>query len=446
MDCRQAEELMVAYARGELAQTEAAELEKHLRTCPACRWNADAARKTLDVLKQAAEPDIVALTSEIIGAAIAEGASDIHIEPRQQDASIRLRVDGVLRDIRTIPKSVYLALVARIHVMGDMDPFELRVPQQSRIHIRRDDRDYHIRVTGLPAYWGPRLTLRILPPSFQGESGLAEIGFSPPNLAALRELLRRPCGLIVLSGPIGAGAKTTAYACLQEVNREGISVFSVEDAVDVVLPGVTQVSLNRKMGLDYPAALRAVMRSDPDVVLVGELPDEPTAVAAADLALTGHLVLATLHAPDAAGAVRRLMDLGLQSHVLAGSLLATLSQRLVRRVCPECREEYDLPADEIAFLHQCGIEDVPKRLWRGAGCDYCRRTGYRGRTAIHEILVIDDALVAALADGSYAAGMGLRAIRRTIARDGAERALEGVTTVWEARRVTSGSPRRTVPA
>jgi type II secretory ATPase GspE/PulE/Tfp pilus assembly ATPase PilB-like protein len=439
MDCKQAEGLLVAYARGELPAAQAAELEAHLGTCAACRWNADAARKTLDILKEAAEPDTVALVRDVFTAALKAGASDIHFEPGRDEARIRIRVDGVLRETKTVSMQAFPAVVARLHLMSEGDPFEKRVPQFGRIHLRHDERHCDLRVTLLPSTLGQRATVRILPADADAVT-LDQMALSPEHLGTVRDLLRQPCGLIVLSGPAGSGKTTTAYACLKDIISPEISVFTVEDPVAMMIDGATQTHLNHRAGLEYPVALKTIMQADPDVVFVGETADMATGIAVCELALTGHLVLTCVHAADAATTVTRLLEMGLQPYTLAACLVGVVAQRLARKVCQSCTEEYDLPADEIAFLHHAGIADIPARLARGKGCDECRSTGYRGRVAIHEILVLDKELARAITEGRYTAEAGRAAVPVSLSRDGAEKALAGVTTVAEVRRVTSWIP------
>lgn len=436
MQCEQAQELLVAYARGELPESQAADLEEHLDTCPSCRWSADAARRTVAILQQSAEPDIVELVNEILGTAIDRRASDIHVEPGRDEVVVRLRIDGVLHELRKLPKSSHRALTARIQTMGFADPFEARTPQFARIQVARQDREYDMRVTLLPAYWGHRITMRILDKGSVDLTGLDSIGLFEENLAALRDLLHRPTGLVVFAGPAGAGLTTTMYACLAEVNSPRISVLTVEDPVEYVLEGTTQVSLDTKAGVDYPTALRAILASDPDVVMVGQLRDAPTTSAAVNLAITGHLVLGSFHSAASPSALMRLGEMDLERHMLAPSLLGIVSQRLVRKVCSSCAKAYKPPADEVAFLHHAGLTGIPDKLSKGTGCEQCRNTGYRGRTAIHEILMMTHELADALAQGRYTEELGAQAIARNMVHDGAVKALEGITTVAEVRRVT----------
>jgi type II secretory ATPase GspE/PulE/Tfp pilus assembly ATPase PilB-like protein len=436
MDCKQAEALLVAYARGELSEDQVTELEGHLAECGHCQWNADAAKRTLDLLKESAEPDVVKLVTGDIQHAISSGASDIHFEPGRDGARVRLRVDGVLHEMRRIPTPSYPAVVARLHMMSECNPFELRVPQFGFIRVRYARLDHDLRVTFLPSTMGTRVTLRILPADAELVT-LDQMGLSPEHLASVRSLLRQPNGLLVLAGPMGSGKTTTAYACLKDLVSPEIAVFTVEDPVAMKLDGATQMHLNHRQGLDYPFALKAVMQSDPDVIFVGEVRDAPTAAAACDLALTGHLVLTCMHADDAAMAVTRLVEVGMPPYTLAASLIGVVAQRLARKVCQNCKEEYESPADEIAFLHHAGIADVPERLWRGKGCDECRSTGYRGRVALDEILTIGKETARAIAEGRYTTEAGRSAIPTSLARDGADKAVAGTTTVAEARRVTS---------
>ncbi len=435
MQCLDVEERLVAYVKGELGESEAAGVEQHLASCPNCRWKADAARKTLDIMEAARRPDIVHLIEDILGAAIDSAASDIHFQPMREDIRVRFRIDGVLHDVRTISRAVYPAVVARLHVMGDSDPFEARVAQFSRLNTSHDGREYDLRVCVLPSITGQRVTLRILS-SASREFGLEAIEFSPSHLAKVRDLLRRPNGLILFAGPAGSGRTTTMYACLDEVNAPSVSVFTAESPVEMHVDGATQTPLNPSAGLDYPAVLRAFQRSDPDVVMVGELGDAPTGSAVLDLARTGHLVLAGFHAGDAYGAVARLLTLGLEPFMVSETLVGVVAQRLVRKVCDQCKAEYDVTPAEAEYLRALGIADPPVRLWHGAGCDRCHRTGYYGRTAIHEVLVVDDELGRAISASRLTADMVTRALPAGLARDGADKALQGVTDPAEVMRVT----------
>lgn len=434
MDCKTAADLLVAYARCELSAEQTAQLEKHLAECPACRWNAEAARKTVQLLTQAAEPDTVALATDLVTEAVKAGASDLHVIPQRDWVEVSLRVDGVLRPVRRLPRASHSALVGRFLTLSELNPFEYRRAQFSRLQVRIDDHDYHLRVTLLPTAWGPALSLRLLPEPL--ELGLEGLGFSPANRDLMLKLLRQPCGLVVVSGPAGSGKTTTLYACLHELANPSISLLTVEESVAYMLEGVRQIIVDYTAGFDHATALRAAMQSDPDVIMVDFLRDQATATEAINLALSGHLVLAGLHAQDAPSAVQRLLSLGLDPTLVADSLIATTCQRLVRRICTGCRRERPSSAADQAFLREQGVSDIPKVLPGGSGCEACRGTGYRGRTTIAEILPMTPELIGAIADGGYTAEIGAAAMSQTMAQDGAQKALEAVTTVAEVSRVT----------
>jgi type II secretory ATPase GspE/PulE/Tfp pilus assembly ATPase PilB-like protein len=435
MECAQAEDLLVALTRGELPPDQAQEVQAHLAGCAQCSALLNATQRTSDVLGEVTSEAVAKTVADVFERAITEGASDIHIERVGAHARVSLRIDGVLRQALLLPDRALSPLIAHLHVLAHTNPLETRVPQYGTIVAKHEGRDYDLRTAIVPAYSGPRATLRVLP--LPGDSlTLDQMSIAPEHLAAIRHLVRQPTGLVVISGPTGSGKTTTAYACLRDLVHPEISVFSVEDPVAMVLEGVTQLCINPTVGFDHPAALRAVMQSDPDVILAGDIPDLDSGTAVCELAMTGHMVLAGLHADDAPSTVTRLIELGLPAYSLASSLVGVVSQRLVRKVCQECKREYDLPAGEIAFLHSAGVADVPRRLWRGAGCAACRSQGYSGQAPINEVLLVNRDITAAIAHGRYTPEVGRAAVATSLMRDAADKAVAGLTTVKEARRVT----------
>ncbi len=437
MDCKQAEELMVAHARGELAGKQAKELEAHLSTCLRCRKQSEATARTLRILQGAETPEVCNMVEDVLIRAAEENASDIHLEPRSEHGDngvVRIRVDGVLRELLTVEGS-YGSLVARFQYMAGLDIGETKTPQTGRVHMRHKNRDIHGRFTFIPTQDGPRVTLRLHESSLAPTS-LEQVGMSGEDLEAAHALLASPCGIVVFSGPIGSGKTTTMCAALQELIHPGISVVSIEDPIRIRMNGVNQIGIDENAGLGWREAMRAVRDSDPDIIMVGDLSDEATMLGAGELAISGHLVLTQVHSADAPGALTRLVEMGMPPYLLADSILGVTGQRLIRCVCENCKEEYAPPSDEIDWLREAGIEEIPETLWRGAGCEQCRETGYRGRTAIYEVMKATPEVVSAIADGNYSPTVGEAAVERSLEFNGAQRALEGVTTVHEVRRVT----------
>jgi len=430
-----AEVLLISHAKGELGDEEAQAVERHVAACPSCQRRLANTRRMLDVLNQAREPDTEQLLAEVLGLALSTSASDIHVEPEADHVRIRLRVDGALHEVKRLPRPAHAPLMARLHVMCDTDPLQSEVPQFARLHLKLEAGELHARVAVCPTYWGPRATIRVFPEDPRSK-GLTSSWMSDPIRETLLSWLRSPCGLIAIAGPAGAGRTSTAYACLDHVRDDSVSVFTVEDPIHLVLEGITPIALDPRAGLDYPTALRAVLRSDPDVIYVADLADRATIAAACDAAVTGHLVIGCLYANDAPGAVARLMHTLGDGYLLGEALLGVLAQRLVRKVCTACAETYELPDAELAFLRAHGVSEPPATALRGAGCESCRGTGYFGRTAIHEVLPVSEALVSSLADDAYTPELGAIQMTARLADDGIAKAFEGVTPLREVDRVT----------
>jgi type IV pilus assembly protein PilB len=392
-----------------------------------------------DTLAQVAEQaPIIRVANTVIQQAIRVGASDIHIEPDRRHLRIRYRVDGVLHEEMTIPKYIQAPLISRFKIMADMNIAERRVPQDGRIPVRLDNKDYDLRVSCLPTIYGEKIVCRILDKS-SVLIGLSKLGFSNESLARMEELIIQPNGMILMTGPTGSGKTTTLYSILHKINSVEKNICTVEDPVEYQLSGIAQVHVNVKAGLTFASSLRSFLRQDPDIIMVGEMRDLETAEIAIESSLTGHLVLSTIHTNDAPSAVIRLVDMGIEPYLISATIIGILAQRLARKVCQNCKEEYEVPASELRVL---GYDDPggdgKVTLWRGRGCDICRHTGLKGRLGIYELLTTNEEICELI---SRRAPLGdLRAAARangmkTLREDGLEKVLAGVTTIDEVRRV-----------
>ncbi|CCW35010.1 type II secretion system protein E (GspE) [Chthonomonas calidirosea] len=380
---------------------------------------------------------IVRLAATILQQAIKERASDIHIEPDRRGVRVRYRIDGVLHEIMQMPAYLKLPLVARYKILSEMNIAERRVPQDGRIATRYQGKEYDLRVSCLPNLHGEKIVMRILDKS-SVMIGLNKLGFLPEVQAQLEELASQPNGMILSTGPTGHGKTTTQYSLLNKLNTVEKNILTIEDPVEYVLSGVTQVQVNRKAGLTFATALRAFLRQDPDIIMVGEMRDLETAEIAIEAALTGHLVLSTLHTNDAPSATIRLIDMGVEPFLISATVIGVLAQRLARRICNECKEFYEAPASD---LRKFGfkVEDPAQtvQLARGRGCEACRYTGYRGRIGIYELMRVNAEIAemivrrAPLADLKEAAkANGMMELRE----DGLAKVLQGITTPEEVMR------------
>ena len=350
--------------------------------------------------EQAGQAPVVRYVDEVLDQAVRERASDIHFEPFERECRVRCRIDGALREWPAPPAQWASPVISRLKVLANLDIAERRVPQDGRIQFVVGGRAIDLRVSTLPTQFGESVVLRVLDGERAAGLGLDALGLAAPVLAELRAVVRRPSGIVVITGPTGSGKTTTLYACLREINEAGAKLLTVEDPVEYELVGVTQVAVNPAAGLTFATALRSFLRQDPDVVMVGEIRDLETAQVAIQAALTGHLVLTTLHTNDAAGAVTRLTDLGVEPFLVAASLEAVLAQRLVRCICPDCRCE-QVPAPEmLARLDPAGGALAGLRFFAGAGCASCRGTGYRGRKGLFELLRVDEGMRELIARGA----------------------------------------------
>ncbi len=340
-----------------------------------------------DHVRQGEQAPVIRFVNTLFSEAVRRRTSDIHIEPRKKDFLIRYRVDGQLQTIKTVPRNLLAATVSRIKILAEMDIAERRLPLDGRIAMRVEGKNIDLRVSTLPTQYGERVVMRILDRSTASMS-LDELGFSPHNLLSFNSLIRKPHGIILVTGPTGSGKTTTLYAALNALRSPTTNIITCEDPVEYELEGISQSNVNERAGLTFARQLRAILRQDPDVVLVGEIRDAETAEIAFRAALTGHLVLSTLHCNEAAGAVSRLLDMGVAPFLIASTVAGVVAQRLVRRLCPHCRVEAVPNADTLAMYRALGGEVTPgMTLWEGPGCPKCDGKGTRGRVAVHEVLV-----------------------------------------------------------
>jgi len=380
---------------------------------------------------------IIRIAHSVIQEAVKAGASDIHIEPSARNVRIRYRIDGVLHEVMQLPKYIHPPLTSRYKIMSEMNIAERRVPQDGRIGINYQNKDYDLRVSCLPTLNGEKLVMRILDKS-SVMLGLNKLGFMPDMLVLLERLITQPNGMFLSTGPTGAGKTTTQYSVLHRINSVEKNIMTVEDPVEYQLPGVSQVAVHRKAGLTFATALRAFMRQDPDIIMVGEIRDLETAEMAIQASLTGHLVLSTLHTNDAPSSVTRLVDMGVEPFLVSATLIGALAQRLGRRVCDKCKEQYEVHPDEIAFLGYQAENSDPVVLTRGRGCDACRHSGYKGRIGVYELMMVNEEIselmvrrapVTEIRNAGRANGM------KTLKEDGLRKVLAGITTPEEISRV-----------
>ncbi|ENO90551.1 general secretory pathway protein E, partial [Thauera phenylacetica B4P] len=373
-----------------------------------------------DLLDTQDDAPIIRLINALLTQAVRDGASDVHIEPYERESVVRLRRDGVLRDIARPRRGLHAAMASRIKIMAQLDIAEKRLPQDGRITLRLAGRAVDVRVSTVPTTHGERLVLRLLDKQ-AGQIGLDGLGMAPATGAAFTELLGQPHGILLVTGPTGSGKTTTLYAALQSLDAARLNIVTVEDPVEFDLPGVGQIAVNPRIELDFARALRAILRQDPDVIMIGEIRDLETAQIAIQASLTGHLVLATLHTNDSAAALTRLVDMGIEPFLLASTLRGVLAQRLVRKLCPDCRQ----PAASV-------------QGWEAGQCGHCGHSGYRGRAGIYELLVVDEAMRRLIHDGAdedrlraHARAAGMRSLHE----DGLRHVASGLTSAAELQRV-----------
>ncbi len=389
-----------------------------------------------DLLEVTDDAPIIRLVNSLLSQAIRERASDIHIEPFEKDLIARFRIDGILYNILTIQKRYQASIASRVKIMSGLNIAEKRLPQDGGMRIKIGGKDVDVRVSIVPTAFGERIVLRLL----YRESALLpleQIGFSSGYLDRYNELITRPHGIILVTGPTGSGKTTTLYASLSKINSPDKNIITIEDPIEYQLKGIGQIQVNSKIQLTFAAGLRSVLRQDPDVILVGEIRDAETAEIAIQAALTGHLVFSTLHTNDSAGAVTRLIDMKIEPFLISSSVMAILAQRLVRVLCRECRESYEITPAEIEELELKASAGAT--AYRAKGCETCFNTGYLGRKAIYELLIVDDEIRQLIMKNTDAATIKAAAMQRgmrTLRQDGADNVLQGITSVEEVVRVT----------
>ncbi len=397
-----------------------------------------------ELAKQAQDASVVKLVNEFLVEASNERASDIHIEHEEEGLRVRYRIDGLLQEQKLPPQinRFAAAIVSRLKIMARLNIAEKRLPQDGRIKMRVSGREVDVRVSIIPMIHGEGMVMRLLDKSRMVFS-LKSIGFLPDIDKRFRQLLDLPHGIVIVTGPTGSGKSTTLYSALNEVKNETLKIITVEDPVEYQQPGICQIQTHTKIGLTFAAALRSILRHDPDVILIGEMRDLETAEAAIQSSLTGHLVFSTLHTNDAPSAFTRMIDMGVEPFLVSSTVEGIMAQRLVRMICPDCKTEYDPNQDElpIDFLKKHGVDGISPRLHKGEGCRACRQSGYRGRTGIHELLVTGDEikdLIVQRTNANVLRGVGLKNGMRTLRDDGWLKVLNGTTTVDEVARTTAG--------
>ncbi len=381
----------------------------------------------------AEEAPVIRLVNSILSQAVREGASDIHISPEKDYVQVRFRVDGKLHEVPSPPKSMFLLIISRLKILANMDIAVSRLPQDGRFTVRMDRKEINIRVSTIPTIYGENMVLRLLDTS-GGIYSLEHLGISPQDCRKLESMIYQPYGMILSTGPTGSGKSTCLYSILRKINQADINIITLEDPVEYRIDKIRQIQLNRKAGMTFAGGLRSVMRQDPDVIMVGEIRDSETATIAVQAALTGHRVLSTVHTNDAAGAITRFIDMGIEPFLVSSVMLISIAQRLVRRVCTYCKKPYHPPQ---AALEYWGLDKIEgANFVKGSGCFNCMDTGYKGRIGIYEVLRIDE-MVQDMILKRFSAQEITRAAKRngtlnTLKEDAANKVLEGITTLEEA--------------
>ncbi len=394
----------------------------------------------ISAITESEEAPVIALVNLIILRSVKENASDIHIEPFGEDTlKVRYRIDGMLHDVMSLPRNLQLAVISRIKIMSDLDIAERRLPQDGRIQVNVGGRKINIRVSILPAVTGESAVLRILDPS----SILLELdslGFSPDILPNFLSIIKKPNGIILVTGPTGSGKSTTLYTTLNLLNSTEKKIMTIEDPVEYRLKGISQVQAKPKIGLTFAAGLRSFLRQDPDIMLVGEIRDKETAEIAVQAALTGHIVLSTLHTNDAPSSVIRLVDMGIEPFLISSSVIGVIAQRLVRKICPKCKKGIKITPDMKKILDEYEISNNEITLYKGEGCPYCKDTGYKGRVAIFELMLITENIRDLISKNVTTGKLREAAISEGMCQlreDGIKKVCEGITTIDEVLRVAS---------
>lgn len=380
---------------------------------------------------------VIQLVNSILQSAIEQHASDIHIDPQEKGVLIRIRMDGKLQKERILPKEIQGVLLARIKIMANLNITEQRVPQDGRIRMLIDVRQVDLRISSLPTIFGEKIVIRILDMN-NSVTDISQLGFQERNLKKYLKMIENPHGLVLITGPTGSGKSSTLYASLNKLNHEDVNIVSVEDPVEYQLEGINQVQVNSAIGMTFASALRSILRQDPNIIMLGEIRDRETAEIAIRGSLTGHLVLSTLHTNDSVGTLMRLIDMGVEPFLVASSLTGVVSQRLVRKICRDCKAEVEVTKREQEIFESKGMQ--VEKLYRGKGCSTCNMTGYRGRMAVQEVLVIDDEMRRVLLNGETVTRLYDIAEKNGtifLLDDGLQKVLDGVTTTEEVLHVAS---------
>ena len=395
--------------------------------------------ETGDLLDDTSDAPIIKLVNLMLSQAVKDRASDIHIEPSQTKLKIRYRVDGILYDMLSPPKHIQSSLISRVKIMASMNIAEKRLPQDGRIEIRIGDKNIDIRVSTIPTAFGERVVLRLLDKTTI-LLRVSDLGMQKENLKIFDRLIRSAYGIMLVTGPTGSGKTTTLYAALTSINKTDVNIITIEDPIEYQIEGIGQIQVNPKIDLTFAKGLRSIVRQDPDVILVGEIRDMETAEIAIQSALTGHLVFSTLHTNDSASAVTRLIDMGLEPFLVTSSVIGILAQRLVRQICPDCKEPYTPDEESLQSIGITPEMAAGKQVYRGAGCSTCIQTGYKGRSGIFELMLLDDRIKNLILKTSDANAIKRMAVKEggmiTLRQDGAKRVLDGTTTIEEVFRVT----------
>lgn len=392
-----------------------------------------------DLEKATQDAPIVKLVNHILTDAISKGASDIHVEPYEKFFRIRFRVDGVLHEAMQPPIKFKNAVISRLKIMSSLDIAERRVPQDGRIKLRVKDKEVDFRVSSLPTLFGEKVVLRILDKS-NLQLDLTKLGFMESQLKLFRDAINQPYGMVLVTGPTGSGKTTTLYSALMELNQITDNISTAEDPVEYNLPGINQVQINDEVGLNFAAALRSFLRQDPDIILVGEIRDFETAEIAVKAALTGHLVLSTLHTNDAPSSITRLLNMGIEPFLVTASVNAVIAQRLVRKICSNCKTETDVPSKLLIEMGMDPEEAKEVTCYKGAGCDRCNGKGYKGRLALYEIMPLWEELKEMVLNGASAGELKKEAVRigmSTLRNSGLQKIKEGLTTTDEVLSITA---------
>ncbi len=383
----------------------------------------------------AGEALIIRLTNSIFAQAVRDNASDIHISPQQNTVQLRYRIDGKLIEMPSPPKSIFLSIIARVKIIANMDITVSRIPQDGRFTLKIEKKEINVRVSSIPTIYGENIVMRLLDMG-AGFYTLDRLGMTEEDMAKIEAMANKPYGMILSTGPTGSGKSTSLYAILSSINKPDINIITLEDPVEYRINDIRQVQLNRKAGMTFAGGLRSILRQDPDVIMVGEIRDAETAAVAMQAAETGHRVLSTVHTNDAAGVITRFIDMGIEPYLVSSVLIVSFAQRLVRTICPYCKERYNPPAKALAALGITPEQAANANFQRGRGCNSCRNTGYKGRTGIFEVLVNDEMIQDMIIKQSSSQEITRAAVAagklKTLRDDSAQKVMQGITTLEEA--------------